>query len=52
MKYISLEALGHLSNEKEKVKQKTSVMLNAAFLFNVSQWQKYKEIHKSCTRNT
>lgn len=47
-----MDFLGHLSNEKEKVKQKTSVVLNAAFLFNVSQWQMYKEINESYTGNT
>lgn len=52
MKCISLKALGHLSNEKEKVKQKVFVMLNAAFLLNLSQWQRYKKIHKNCARNT
>lgn len=46
-KCISLKALGHLSYEKEKAKQQAFVMLNAAFLLNLSQWQRYRKIHKT-----
>ena len=52
VKCIPLKALGHLSNEKEKLKQKAFVMLNAAFLLHLSQWQRYKKIHKSYAVNT